>query len=78
MVNTRKDIVRKAEGEAKTVIPTNGLTERKFSLTQTTDKMGVTTGGKIARGFLWGAVIGAGIIVGIGMWKNKINISYTK
>ncbi len=79
-MNYRKDIVKKAEGEEKiikTVVP-NGAAERRFSIAQTTDKMGITTGGQLVRAFWWGLVLGAGVMVGIGMWKNKINISYTK
>ena len=78
-----KDISRNAAGTetvVKTVIPTNGAvpTTRKFSIAQTTDKMGITTGGAIVKGVWWGLVIGAGAMLALGMWKNKINISYTK
>lgn len=77
-MNFQRDIVKKAEGDdVKTVIPVSAP-ERRFSLAQTTDKMGITTGGTLVRAFWWGLVIGAGVMVGIGMWKNKINISYTK
>ena len=78
MLNVQKDINKNADGDpTKTVVPVP-TTERRFSVAQTTDKMGITTGGTIVRAFWWGLVLGAGVMVGIGMWKNKINISYTK
>lgn len=81
VTNVKKDIIERAEGtiETKTVVPVNGtVRERKFSIAKTTDKMGITTGGALVKGFWWGLVIGAGVIVGIGMYKNKINLTYTK
>lgn len=78
-MNYQRDIVKKAEGDVDpTVVVTPKATDKRFSLAPTTDKMGITSGGKLVRAFWWGLVFGAGIIVGIGLWKNKINISYTK
>jgi len=78
-MNIQRDIVKKAEGTAAaTVVPVPTATDRKFSVAATTDKMGITTGGTLVRAFWWGLVLGAGVIVGLGMYKNKINISYTK
>jgi hypothetical protein len=76
----KNDIIRKAEGGQTEVVPTNNETfgERKFSLAGTTDKMGITTGGAIAKGFIWGLVIGAFAVLAVGMWKDKISINYSK
>ena len=75
--NANNDIIRKATGETTTVpvVP-----ERKFGakVAATTDKMGITTGGALARGFIWGLVIGAAVVMGVGLYASKINISYTK
>jgi hypothetical protein len=72
----QRDIIRRVGGEVTNneVIP-NG---NKFSFSATTDKMGITTGGAIAKGFIWGLMIGAFVVLGIGMWKDKISISYSK
>lgn len=72
----QRDILRRANGEVANneVIPT----EKKFSFSATTDKMGITTGGAIAKGFIWGLMIGAFVVLGIGMWKDKISINYSK
>jgi hypothetical protein len=78
-VNPKKDVMRSATGETVPVPTTNTVvSEKKFSLSNTTDKMGITTAGSIAKGFIWGLVIGAGTLLAIGMWKDKINISYNK
>lgn len=72
----QRDIIRRVGGEVTNneVIPN----ERKFSFSATTDKMGITTGGAIAKGFIWGLMIGAFVVLGIGMWKDKISINYSK
>jgi hypothetical protein len=78
------DILRNADGTpAETVDVVNETvapqpTEKKFSLAATTDKMGITTAGQLSRAFFWGLFVGAGVVMGIGLWKDKISISYTK
>ena len=54
------------------------LKEGENFIVKTTDKVGITTAGRLTRTFFWGLVIGAGAIMALGMWKDKISISYTK
>jgi uncharacterized membrane protein len=73
------DIIRKSNGETQVVPVDNAVIgERKFSLAGTTDKMGITTGGAIAKGFIWGLMIGAFAVMAVGMYAGKINLSYSK
>ena len=80
------DILRHADGEVVEPIVTDETTQqaaitptnKKFSLAATTDKMGLTTAGQLSRAFFWGLFIGAGVVMGIGLWKDKISITYTK
>lgn len=76
--NSSNDIIKKATGDVPTQSSVVG--ERKFgaAVAATTDKMGITTGGALARGFIWGLVIGAGVVMGIGLWKDKISFTYSK
>jgi hypothetical protein len=55
----QQDIIRKADGTATTVVVEPA---KKFSLTAVNDKMGVTTAGSVAKGFIWGAIIGAVVV----------------
>jgi hypothetical protein len=77
----QKDIIRRADGTTvPTTVVTDGSTvgERKFSLSGTTDRMGITNAGSVAKGFIWGLIIGAGIVMGIGLYANKISFNYSK
>jgi len=74
--NSQNDIIRKGTGDV--VADDTVVGERKFSLTATTDKMGITSAGSVAKGFIWGLIIGAAVVMGIGLYANKINLSYSK
>jgi hypothetical protein len=56
----RNDIIKHADGTTSTVVSHDSnlaVEPKKFSLSATTEKMGLTTGGKIAKGVLWTVVI---------------------
>lgn len=81
-MNGKKDVFKKAEGDKPTTVtnPTNGTTvsEKKFSITNTTDKMGITTAGAVTKGVWWTLVITSFIWLGIGLYMKKISLTYVK
>ena len=84
MKNAKNDILRHVTGEtsSSTTAPVeeNGTVLRnvKSSFIATTDKMGVTTAGSLTRTFFWGAAIGIGAMLAVGLWKDKITFTYSK
>ena len=83
MKDPRKDILRNLAGDAATTVPVTEekgtiLTNVKSSFIATTDKMGVTTAGSLTRTFFWGAAIGMGAMLAVGIWKDKITFTYSK
>lgn len=80
-VDVKKDVIRNANGTTtSTVVPTNQtiVKEKKFSVAATTDKMGITTAGKLTRSFFWGAALATIAIMVIGARTKKITLNYTK
>lgn len=78
--NPRRDVIKNATGVAT---PENGdvvnvPTTKKFSVAATTDKMGITTGGAITKGFIWGGLIATVVLLGVGMYTKKISLNYVK
>lgn len=84
MKNAKNDILRSLTGETTTgetpVTEEKGtvLNNVKSSFIATTDKMGVTTAGSLTRTFFWGAAIGIGAMLAVGIWKDKITFTYSK
>ena len=79
------DILRHADGKETAVednvgLPTSpvGAEENKNFIVKATDKVGITTQGRLTRTFFWGLILGAGVVLAVGMWKDKISINYTK
>lgn len=82
LANKNKDVFKRAEGTATSTVtnPSNAtvVPEKKFSLSATTDKMGITEEGSVAKGVWWGAFfMGVGLLLA-GFYYKKISINYVK
>ena len=84
MKNAKNDILRSLTGEQSTTEAPVGTKEgtilgtAKASFIGTTDKMGITTAGSLTRTFFWGAALGIGAMLAVGIWKDKITFTYSK
>ncbi len=84
MNRSKQDILRSLTGEESTTVnttndePTSILSKVKSGVTNTTDKVGITTAGSLTRTFFWGLAFGVVGILALGYYKDKISISYSK
>ena len=80
--NVKNDVFRRADGTVvnSTTNPANGtvVEDKKFSLSATTDKMGITEAGKLTRTFFWGAALATIAVLGVGFYYKKLSINYAK
>jgi hypothetical protein len=75
--NAKNDIL-KATGtpENGTTITPSATTESVIK--RTTDKMGITHSGGIAKGFVWGLAISTIVWMGVAAYYKKLSINYAK